>query len=118
MADPDVWMCPGTKSCGFCYWEYILVYVDDILVISHDPPKSMNVLEKLYRMKEGSVGVPTINLGAKIEKFYPPNSSKGRWSMSSEHYVKEALRVIELELSWSVVSCALKRNAYDCWISS
>ena len=45
-ADPDVWMCPGAKPCGFCYWEYILVYVEDILVISHDPSKSMYGLER------------------------------------------------------------------------
>lgn len=98
LADPDVWMRPAVKPCGFTYWEYILVYVDDILVISNDPRLTMNVLEKLYRMKEGSVGVPTTYLGSKISKHYFNGDSKGRWSMSSEQYVKEAIRVVELEL--------------------
>jgi hypothetical protein len=60
LADPDVCMRPGTKPCGFKYWEYILVYVDDILFISHDPKRTMYVLEKLYRIKEGSVGTTNI----------------------------------------------------------
>jgi hypothetical protein len=37
-ADPDCWMRPATKPNGFEYCEYMLVYVDDILVASHDPP--------------------------------------------------------------------------------
>jgi hypothetical protein len=43
-ADPDVWMKPNTKPDGFKYWEYILVYVDDVLVISHEPQKVMDYL--------------------------------------------------------------------------
>ena len=33
-ADLDVWMRPATKSNGEQYYEYLLVYVDDILSIS------------------------------------------------------------------------------------
>ena len=33
--DPDVWMRPATKPDGEEYYEYVLVYVDDILAISH-----------------------------------------------------------------------------------
>ena len=36
-ADSDCWMRPATKPNGFEYYEYMLVYVDDILVASHDP---------------------------------------------------------------------------------
>ena len=35
-ADPDVWMRPATKSNGEQYYEYLLVYVDDILNISKE----------------------------------------------------------------------------------
>ena len=37
LADPDVWLRPAEKSDGEEYYEYVLVYVDDILVVSHDP---------------------------------------------------------------------------------
>ena len=41
-ADPDCWMHPATKPNGFMYYEYnMLVYVDDILVASHDPKPIM-----------------------------------------------------------------------------
>ena len=42
VADPDVWRRPAVKSDGEAYYEYVLCYVDDILVISHDPWKIMN----------------------------------------------------------------------------
>ena len=32
--DPDVWLRPAVKPDGEEYYEYILVYVDDILAIS------------------------------------------------------------------------------------
>ena len=36
-ADPDVWMRADTKPNGEEYFEDVLLYVDDILVISHKP---------------------------------------------------------------------------------
>ncbi len=36
LADPDVWLRPATKPNGFQYYEYVLVYVDDVLVLSHN----------------------------------------------------------------------------------
>ena len=32
-ADPDVWMRPATRDDGTTYWEFVLIYVDDILAI-------------------------------------------------------------------------------------
>ena len=34
--EPEVWMREATKSDGEDYYEYILVYVDNLLVISLD----------------------------------------------------------------------------------
>ena len=36
VADPDVWMRAATKENGDEYYEYVLMYVDDILAISTD----------------------------------------------------------------------------------
>ena len=36
LADPDVWMRPAIKSDGNTYYEYILLYVDDALVVSEN----------------------------------------------------------------------------------
>eukprot|EP00957_Ditylum_brightwellii_P023711 1789369-Ditylum_brightwellii.AAC.1 len=36
-ADPDLWMTSGTKNDGTKYWDYVLIYVDNILWVSHAP---------------------------------------------------------------------------------
>ena len=43
--------------------------MDDVLVCSHDPKLIMDNLALIYDLKEGSVGKPTIYLGAKIKKY-------------------------------------------------
>ena len=40
-ADQDVWLHPATTEDGYEYYEYILVYVDDLLHVSHNPDESM-----------------------------------------------------------------------------
>jgi Reverse transcriptase (RNA-dependent DNA polymerase) len=51
VADHDVWMKPIVKPTGEEYWEYVLIYSDDILVVSHDPKAVMNGLTKAYTLK-------------------------------------------------------------------
>jgi Reverse transcriptase (RNA-dependent DNA polymerase) len=46
LADPDVWYKPATKSDGTEYYEYVLVYVDDLLHISHEPKKLIQGLQE------------------------------------------------------------------------
>jgi hypothetical protein len=53
LADPDVWFCPATKDNDYQYYEYVLVYVDDLLVLSHQGEKTMKALEDFYRLKDG-----------------------------------------------------------------
>jgi len=43
-SDADIWYRAATKAHGFNYYEYVLVYVDDILTISHQPAETMNAL--------------------------------------------------------------------------
>jgi hypothetical protein len=68
-ADHDVWLRPAVKPDGFAYYEYVLIFVDDILHLLHNPGDTMGTLAKLYKLKEGSVGVPDRHLGANIGKF-------------------------------------------------
>ncbi len=37
MTDPDVWTRAASRPDGFEYYEHILVDVDDLLDVSHDP---------------------------------------------------------------------------------
>jgi hypothetical protein len=105
-ADPDVWMRKAVKADGFKYWEYILCYVDDVLVISHEPQAVIDALGKHVPLKEGSVQPPTTYLGADISKFTlhagnQESPMKQVWAMSSTEYVKKAVQEVERELSYT-----------------
>jgi hypothetical protein len=95
MADPDVWLRPAAKENGFDYYEYLIVYVDDILVLSHRAKEVMNTIEQLYRLKEPA-STPKTYLGASILEW--SISGDKMWAMSSQKYVKEAIRCVEVEL--------------------
>jgi hypothetical protein len=43
LADRDLWMKEETRpDDGMKYWAYILIYVDDILCVHHDPGTSLS----------------------------------------------------------------------------
>jgi len=67
-ADPDVWMHKAKKPNGFFYWEYVLCYVDDILVIGHQPQTTMNSISQYVNFKSGSIQSPSNYLGANISQ--------------------------------------------------
>ena len=92
--DPDLYFKPQVKPDGTKYYEYLLVYVDDILCISHDTKSIMDELAAQYRLKEGSVGPPERYLGADT-KFTQAKSGLECWAMSSDSYVREAVKVVE-----------------------
>jgi hypothetical protein len=99
LADPDVWMKPAVKSTGQTYYEYVFVYVDDILVCSEKPALIMETLGKADHLKEGSVGPPSQYLGAQIKPHRFEDMPENQyWSMSSAKYVKEAVKNLELDL--------------------
>jgi hypothetical protein len=55
LADADVWMRKSRKPCGFVYWEYLLAYVDDILIFSHQPHSVIDSLSQHVTFKAGSI---------------------------------------------------------------
>jgi hypothetical protein len=68
LADPDVWFCPAFKEDGCKYYEYIFVYVDNLLVLSEKPQVIMDGIGKEYRLKEVSVAKSTVYLGAVMKE--------------------------------------------------
>ena len=93
LADNDLWLRRDTKPDGTPYYSYILVYVDDILIISHDPSKYMDQLKSRYYVKEASIGPPNIYLGAEFKKV---TNRQGRscWASSCNKYVREAVSIV------------------------
>jgi len=99
-ADADVWLRPAERADGTKYYEYVLVYTDDLLVLSTDPKAILNHLDQHFLLKKGSVGEPKTYLGADIHKHYLPDQpDKVRWAMSAATYVKNAISNVSNYLS-------------------
>jgi hypothetical protein len=91
-ADRDLWMKAETRSDdGMLYWAYILIYVDDILCVHHDPAMPLAKLDEYFKMKEGSILVPTLYLGKIMKKTALPNGVI-YWGTSSSKYVQSAVQ--------------------------
>ena len=68
-ADPDVWMQPAEKADDSPYYEYVLLYVDDTLVISQNVEKILREeIGRYFELKEESVGHPTLYLGGEYTR--------------------------------------------------
>ena len=91
-------MRAATDKNGNDYWEYVLLYVDDCLVISH---RGEDVLRKEigvhFTLKESSIGPPDIYLGGKVNNVTVKSTEgpKEAWSFSSSQYVKTAVSNVE-----------------------
>jgi len=110
-ADPDIWLRADVKPNGLQYYEMLLVYVDDILLISHQPSRTMLEIQQLYQLKDDSIGPPKQYLGANISKFQLPDGSEA-WSALARDYIKTAVRNLEEVLSRDNVPSKL-RNKVD-----
>ena len=97
LADPDLWYKPATDASGFKYYSYILVYVDDLLIIDKVPKKFMSMIQESFTVKPSSIEEPKSYLGADINKAYYPDGSYA-WTMGSETYVKKAVKNLKKKM--------------------
>ncbi|MGH7973993.1 MAG: reverse transcriptase domain-containing protein, partial [bacterium] len=78
-ADSDVWM----MNCGDHY-EYICVYVDDLIAVGKKPMDIIDELRKVFKLK--GVGPPSYFLGMDFKR-----GVDGVLGLGSETYVKKIL---------------------------
>jgi hypothetical protein len=57
--DPDVWLRPACKATGEKHYEYVLCYVDDVLVISASPDGIMKSIQERFKLKGDKYGPHT-----------------------------------------------------------
>ena len=101
LADPDIWMRKNTKPGGEPYWEYVLLYTDDCIVVSHQAEIVIKQqIGKYFAFKEESVGVPKIYLGGKLRQVMLDNRNTA-WAYSSAQYIKNAIKTLESTLQKS-----------------
>ena len=67
-ADPGVWLRPGVRLEGTEYYEYILMYMDNILAISVDAMKILKILEgNTVQYNNNKIASPDMYLGSKLQ---------------------------------------------------
>ena len=90
--DPDVWFREARRAdTNELYYEYVLLYTDDILCISDRAEDIIRgEIGKKFMLKEESIGPPSQYLGGKLSLVELANGTKA-WSFSSTQYVKEAV---------------------------
>jgi hypothetical protein len=94
-ADKDLWMkAEARPDDGVLYWSYIFIYVDETLCVHHDPGAPLEMLDEYFKMKEGSIQVPTFYLVAKLKKTVLPNVVVD-WGMISSNYVQYAVQNVQ-----------------------
>ena len=76
------------------YYSYVLLYVDDFLCIHHSAEKELNKIDKLFKMKAGSIGDPDIYLGAKLKPM-KMNNGVTPLGISPNKYANEAVNNCE-----------------------
>jgi hypothetical protein len=93
LADPDVWLRAATKEDGEQYYEYVLMYVDDILAIACDAEAILRDVQTTFKLKNDKIETPEFYLGAKLQE--KPLNNITCWTITSQDYVKAAVRNVE-----------------------
>jgi hypothetical protein len=94
IADPNVWIQPAACKDGHEYYEMLLVYVDGVLAISHEPKVLIDAIGEYYKVKPGSDKEPDIYLGVNVKKVQMPDGREV-WATSPHDYVKNAIKTVE-----------------------
>jgi hypothetical protein len=106
-ADANVWMKQCHKANGELYYSYILCFVDDLLCVHMDPNSVLGTLKGFYKMKHDPE-MPKMYLGSDIGIFH---HEKGTcYTMGSDSYVKEAVRVVKQKMTEDGVKFLSKKT--------
>ena len=93
LADPDVWLRAAVKGDGEEYYEYVLMYVDDILAISIEAEAILRDVQSTFKLKNDRIDVPEFYLGAKLQE--KQINGVTCWTVTSHDYVKAAVKNVE-----------------------
>lgn len=100
-ADNDIWFKTAIQPDGTKYYQYVCIYVDDILIVSHKPSEIMSQIGEHFQLKDGSVDSPSMYLGTDIRLRRDEQGFPQYWNLGSNSYLKEALRIVRKVLDES-----------------
>ena len=88
-------MQPAQKGDGSPYYDYILLYVDDAVVVSNNAESILRKeIGRYFEIKEASIGPPKMYLEAGIRKVKLDNGLDA-WAASLSQYIQAAVRNVE-----------------------
>ena len=90
LADSDLWY----KDCG-SHYEYVSVYVDDLIISSKNPMKIIDELKKVGNFKLKGVGVPEYYLGGNVDRAAKLDKDGCRTKISARTYILNVCEKIE-----------------------
>ena len=92
-ADTDDWMRESIQKYGSTkYYEYVLLYTDDFLVISNQGDTVLcKEIGMYFNFKESSIGPPTQYHGGKLREVELENVQKC-WSFGLKQHVEAAVK--------------------------
>ena len=64
----------------FDYYVYVLIYVEDVMVVHHDVESVFRRVDKYFKLKPSSIGDPDIYLRSKLKKMQLEN---GVWEWAN-----------------------------------
>ena len=88
---------------GNKYYFYILVYVNDILVVDKDPRKFMTMLQDSYTVRKNTIKELDQYLGADIGKVHFIDGIHA-WTMGSKSQVKNTVKILKPDLMMMTTS--------------
>ena len=90
----DIYHRNNTRPDGSQYYDLLLVYVDDVFAIIHDPKSIMERIRNIFEINNDKFGPPTCYIAADVEKFQL-QGDKESWSLTSNSYVKVAVYMVK-----------------------
>ena len=91
-AEPDVWFSSAMKDDGRDYYQYVLLYTDDILTIMQNPEDFIrHDIGKRVVVKPNSIGPPTKCLGNKVS-YVTLENVQSAWIFSSSQDISDPLK--------------------------
>lgn len=98
-ADGDVYRKKSYRKDQTAYYEYMVVYVDDVICISETPDHWIKLLASQYRLRD--IGSPKRFLGSDIKskQYIDENGDQAMcWAFGSDTYVKDACVLAEEQM--------------------
>ena len=109
----NIWFCPATKANGTEYYQYILLYLDDILVVMENPEYFIrNNLCHRFVIKPSSIGPHMQFLGNKVYLVTLANHPQS-CSFIYSQYVQNAVKNVSGKLACKGRS--LPKRALSPW---